>query len=139
MDPSKSPPPRDDLLKDLGYSPRSIDFIVNERNLGRPESFTQQTSHIGACGDMLRLYLDVEGDRITKARYELTGCAGLQACASSLTTLIEGMTLDHAKKLDVAQIVGFLGGIPAAKMDCAELARDTLRKAIVEVEGAAGA
>ena len=30
--------------------------------------------------------------------------------------------------------IAFLGGLPQAKFDCAELARDTVRKAISEIE-----
>jgi nitrogen fixation NifU-like protein len=127
-------PDREDLLKDLGYSSKSIQFIQNDHNLGQLPVFTTRTSHVGDCGDMLRLYLDVDGGKIRKASYELTGCAGLQACASGLTDIVQGMTLDEARKVDVEQIIEFLGGLPNAKMDCAELARDTLRKAIAEVE-----
>ena len=128
------PPERDDLLKDLGYSSKSIRFIQEEHNLGQLPVFTTRTSHVGDCGDMLRLYLDVHDGRIRKASYELTGCAGLQACASGLTTIIEGLTVEQAKEIDVDQIIEFLGGLPQAKFDCAELARDTLRKAIREIE-----
>ena len=127
-------PDREDLLKDLGYSDKSIQFIQLEHNLGQLPVFTTKTSHVGECGDMLRLYLDVDEGTIRKATFELTGCAGLQACASGMTTMVEGMSLHDAKKIDVEQIVGFLGGLPQAKTDCAELARDTLRKAIREVE-----
>jgi nitrogen fixation NifU-like protein len=127
-------PSREDLLKDLGYSDRSIRFIEDGHNLGQLPVFTTRTSHVGECGDMLRLYLDVDAGSIRKASYELTGCAGLQACASGLTTLVEGMTLEQARQIDVDEIIAFLGGLPQAKMDCAELARDTLRKAIAEFE-----
>lgn len=127
-------PTRKELLQDLGYSDKSIRYIETEHNLGQLPVFTAKTSHVGQCGDMLRLYLDMDGDRIRKARYELTGCAGLQACASGLTTMIEGKTLEEAGRIDVEEIVSFLGGLPAAKTDCAELARDTLRKAIRDVE-----
>lgn len=127
-------PDREDLLKDLGYSEKSIQFIQDNHNIGQLPVFTTRTSHVGQCGDMLRLYLDVDGGTIRKASYELTGCAGLQACASGLTDLVRGMTLDEARKVDVERIIEFLGGLPAAKMDCAELTRDTLRKAIAEVE-----
>jgi len=125
-------PTREDLLRDLGYSQRSIQYIETQHNVGQLPVFTSKTSHVGQCGDMLRLYLDVSGDRIRKATYELTGCAGLQACASALTTMVEGMTLDEAGEVDVQQIIEFLGGLPQAKLDCAELSRDTLRKAIAE-------
>ncbi|MBN2491353.1 MAG: iron-sulfur cluster assembly scaffold protein [Planctomycetes bacterium] len=125
-----SPPTREQLLRDLGYSERSIRYIADSRNLAASPAFTRQTAHVGHCGDMLKLYLDVDGDRIRKATFELTGCAGLQACASGLTTMIEGMTLEEARRIEVDDIIRFLGGIPAAKWDCAELARDTLRKAL---------
>ena len=127
---------RTDLLKDLGYSDRSIRYIEQKHNLGQLAVFNSSTSHVGECGDMLRLYLDVDGDRVRKASFELTGCAGLQACASAVTTMLEGMTLEEAEKIDVPEIVGFLGGLPAAKTDCAELTRDCLRKAIREQKSA---
>ena len=130
-------PDREDLLKDLGYSSKSIQFIQNDHNLGQLPVFTNRTSHVGECGDMLRLYLDVDGEKIRKASYELTGCAGLQACASGLTDIVQGMTLGEAREVDVEQIIEFLGGLPNAKMDCAELARDTLRKAIAEIQDGA--
>jgi nitrogen fixation NifU-like protein len=125
-------PTREDLLRDLGYSEKSIRYIEAEHNFGRLPSFSAKASHVGECGDMLRLYLDLDGERIRKASYELTGCAGLQACASGLTTMLEGLTLDEAEAIEVESIIEFLGGLPEAKMDCAELARDTLRKVIAE-------
>jgi NifU-like protein involved in Fe-S cluster formation len=82
---------------------------------------------------MLRLYLDVDGDRIREASFELSGCAGLQACASCLTAMIKGLTMEEAMRIEVEDIVASLGGLPQAKMDCAELARDTLRKAVREL------
>jgi nitrogen fixation NifU-like protein len=130
------PPTRKDLLKDLGYSEKSIQYIQQSHNLGELPVFTSRTSHVGQCGDMLRLYLDVDGGRVRKASFELTGCAGLQACASGLTSMLEGMTIEEARQIDVEQIVGYLGGLPEAKTDCAELARDTLRKALGDLEQA---
>jgi NifU-like protein involved in Fe-S cluster formation len=79
---------------------------------------------------MLRLYLDVDGDRIRDASFELSGCVGLQACASCLTSMIKGLTVDEAGRIEVEDIVASLGGLPESKTDCAELARDTLRKAV---------
>jgi NifU-like protein involved in Fe-S cluster formation len=127
-------PTREDLLKDIGYSDKSIRFIQDEHKLGVLPAFSTRTSHVGQCGDMLRLYLDVDGRKIRKASYELTGCAGLQACASGMASMVEGLTLDEARRIDTEEIIAFLGGLPEAKLDCAELARDTLRKAIDEVE-----
>jgi nitrogen fixation NifU-like protein len=122
-----------DLLRDLGYSEKAIRMISDETNFGRPATFAAKASHVGQCGDMLRLYLDVDGEVIRGASFEHIGCSGLQASAAALTTMIEGMTLDEAMTLDVDDLVGFLEGLPDAKLDCAELARDTLRKTIKEL------
>jgi nitrogen fixation NifU-like protein len=132
-------PTREDLLRDLGYSEKSIRYIETEHNFGRLPSFSAKASHVGECGDMLRLYLELDGERIRKATFELTGCAGLQACASGLTTMLEGMTIEEAETIEVEGIIEFLGGLPEAKMDCAELARDTLRKVLAETRSGATA
>ncbi|MBP7148257.1 MAG: iron-sulfur cluster assembly scaffold protein [Acidobacteria bacterium] len=126
---------RFDLLRNLGYSEKAIQYISEERNLGRLPSFSTEAAHTGQCGDMMQLFLVVDGDTIRDASYVHVGCSGLQACASALTTMIKGMSLDEAARIDVPQIVEFLGSIPPNKLDCAELARDTLRKAI-EIERA---
>ena len=62
--------------------------------------------------------------------YEYIGCAGLQSCASALVELIRGNSLDTAEKIEIEDIINFLEGIPEQKYECAEIARDTLRKAI---------
>ncbi|MBZ5637965.1 MAG: iron-sulfur cluster assembly scaffold protein [Acidobacteriia bacterium] len=127
---------RGELLRDLGYSEKAIRFIAEDRNFGQLPVFSVKSSHQGQCGDVLRLYLDVDRGVIREASFEHVGCTGLQASAAGVTTMIRGMTLDDAAKLDVKDIVDFLGKIPDAKLDCAQLARDTLRKAIQELKQA---
>jgi nitrogen fixation NifU-like protein len=127
------PKERGDLLRDLGYSEKAIEFINEERNWGRLPNFSTSTSHQGECGDLMRLYLDVDDGRIRDAGFEHVGCAGLQASASAITTMVKGMTVEEARRLDVEDIIGFLGTLPANKRDCAELARDTLRQALDEL------
>lgn len=124
---------RSELLRDLGYSDKAIRFIAEDRNFGRLPVFAVRASHQGQCGDMLRIYLDVENGVIREASFEHVGCTGLQASAAGLTTMVRGMTLEEAERLDVPDIVAFLGKIPDAKLDCAQLARDTLRKAVREL------
>ncbi len=123
---------RTQLLKDLGYSDKAIQYIAEDRNFGKLPIYSVKASHQGQCGDVLRIYLDVRGGVIKGASFEHVGCTGLQASAAGVTAMILGMTLPEAEKIDVPDIVAFLGRIPDAKLDCAQLARDTLRKAIRE-------
>ena len=53
------------------------------------------------CGDELTMYLQVEGRRVTQARFKATGCAISQAAASMLAEQLEGKTVQ-----EVTQLIG---------------------------------
>ncbi|MCZ7554819.1 MAG: iron-sulfur cluster assembly scaffold protein [Bacteroidia bacterium] len=123
---------RKEFLLALGYAPKAVDVLDRELHLGVLEHASTQTRHQATCGDVLELWLRIEDDVIRDAAFQYAGCAGLQASASGLTELIIGMHIDDAERLDVADIVGFLGAIPLNKYECAEASRNTLRKAIAQ-------
>jgi NifU-like protein len=118
------------LLRNLGYSERAIRLIAEQPQAGAIEHPTVYYQHQGSCGDIMELALVVEGRLIREARYMLTGCAGLQASAAALSLMIRGLTVEQAEKITADDIVAYLGGLPASKVDCAELARDTLQGAL---------
>jgi NifU-like protein involved in Fe-S cluster formation len=62
--------------------------------------------------------------------YEYIGCAGLQACASALTEIIKQKDIDALLNLEIIDIINYLESIPESKYECAEIARNTLIKAI---------
>lgn len=133
MEPETGIPTRENMLRDLGYSETAIRHL-NERSRFRSmPSPTSVTEHRGACGDELRLYLSVTDGIIRDASFELVGCAGAEVCASALTSMVTGVTLDAAGRFAVSDIIRYLGGIPAAKEDCAEFAIDTLRHALEDL------
>ena len=121
---------RQDLLKTIGYSDKAVTWITTDHHFGRKEGYNVEANEKGACGDQLWLFLKVENGIIREASFEHVGCMGLQASAAGLTTMIEGMPEDEAFKIDVPALVSYIGGIPDQKMDCAELACNTLRKAL---------
>jgi NifU-like protein involved in Fe-S cluster formation len=118
------------LLIDMGFSQKAVGILEEERNMGtmKEPSITEQ--HQGSCGDILFLSLKIEDNIIRDAKFEYIGCAGLQSCASALTSMILNRDLDTAQKFEVEDIVAYLEGIPQKKYECAEIARDCLRKAI---------
>ena len=64
-------------------------------------------------------------------------CAGLQAAGSAVTDMVRGMRIDSVHAVGVAEIIAYLGGtFPEVKLDCVELARDTLHKAAAEYAAA---
>lgn len=121
---------RKKLLSDMGFSQKAIHILDQNLNMGTMKDATITEQHQGSCGDILFLSLQINSDRITEAMFEYIGCAGLQSCASAIIELIRNRSLDDAVKIEVQHIVDYLEGIPRQKYECAEIARDTLRKAI---------
>jgi nitrogen fixation NifU-like protein len=121
---------REQLLLDMGFSPKAVQILDQNLNMGTMSHPVITEQHQGTCGDILFLSLDIEGNIIKDAMFEYIGCAGLQSCASAIIELIKGKTIDHALTIEIDDIITFLEGIPKQKYECAEIARDTLRKAI---------
>lgn len=121
---------RKKLLRDMGFSEKAVSILEKNLNMRRMKNPSITEKHQGSCGDILFLSLKIEDDRIKEACYEYIGCAGLQSCASALTEMIRGTTLDQAGNYEMEDIITFLEAIPPQKYECAEIARDTLRKAL---------
>ena len=82
------------------------------------------------CGDVLKLFLKVKNGVITKATFKTAGCGAAIASGSILTELLEGKTLEEAHKVTGQLISEALGGLPAIKMHCPELAVEALKNAL---------
>ena len=121
---------RQQLLEAMGFSRKAISILENNLNMYTMKNPSITEKHQGSCGDILFLSLKIIDDCIQDAAYEYIGCAGLQACASALTEMVKGKTLSNVKEYDVDDIITYLEGIPKQKYECAEISRDTLRKAL---------
>ena len=121
---------RKQLLQAMGFSRKAISILEKSLNMFTMKNPSITEKHQGNCGDILFLSLKIENDYIRDASYEYIGCAGLQACASALTEMIKGKRLVDVTKYEVKDIINYLEGIPQQKYECAEISRDTLRKAV---------
>jgi nitrogen fixation NifU-like protein len=123
----------------LKYSQRVIDLFKNPKNMGEIEDPTVvATEGDPQCGDMFRMFLKIENDRIVDAKYLSFGCAANVATGSATTEMVKGKTVSEAEKVTIQRITEELGGLPALKMHCAVLAYKTLRKALQEYRKQAG-
>lgn len=125
------------LLQDMGFSEKAITILDQNLNMEDLQNPTIIEEHHGTCGDILFLSLRIDDNVITAAKYEYVGCAGLQSCASALTAMIRGKTVDEAYKVTPRQIIDWLEGIPEQKYECAEIASDCLHRAIDHYRGTA--
>jgi nitrogen fixation NifU-like protein len=113
------------------YSPQVLDHFQNPRNAGEvvnPSASVQIENP--ACGDILKLTLQVTDSRITEIRFLAKGCVSAMACASLLTEMIQGKSLSEVGSLRKEQLVKAIGGLPPASGHAAQLAIDALSAAL---------
>lgn len=87
------------------------------------------------CGDIMQMTIKVgknkKGEEIIKdIKFKALGCGAAIATSSVGTTMVKGKTLERALELSNEQVVEALGGLPATKIHCSNLAAEAVRKAI---------
>ena len=76
------------------------------------------------CGDLIRVDVRVEGDRMADAGFEASGCGATVAAGSAVVELVRGAELLDAARVGVAEVAAELGGLSPGKLHAAELAAD---------------
>jgi len=110
------------------YSPEVLDHFQNPRNVGAvlaPDASAQLENPV--CGDVLKLTVRVEGNRIAEIRFLAKGCVPVMACASAITEMALAMTPDAARKITREELIQRVGGLTEASSHAAHLAVDALR------------
>ncbi len=117
----------------MAYSKKVLDHYSNPRNVGSLDkgASTVGTGVVGApeCGDVMKLQIQVEGDRIVDAKFKTFGCGSAIASSSLATEWIKGKTLDEALAIQNTQIVEELS-LPPVKIHCSVLAEDAIKAAV---------
>ena len=121
----------------MAYSEKVLDHYNNPRNVGKfdPKEDNIGTGMVGApaCGDVMRLQIQVENDIITDAKFKTYGCGSAIASSSLVTTMVKGMTLDEASAVKNMDIVEELA-LPPVKIHCSVLAEDAIKSAIKDYQ-----
>ncbi|MFA5117713.1 MAG: Fe-S cluster assembly scaffold protein NifU [Candidatus Omnitrophota bacterium] len=114
-----------------GYSSKLMDYFLNPRNVGEM-SDPSGKGRVGniICGDIMELYIKVENDIITDAKFKTLGCGAAIATSSMVTEMVKGKTVDEALKVSNKAVAEALGGLPEKKLHCSVLAEQALREAV---------
>jgi nitrogen fixation NifU-like protein len=120
------------------FSPRVIDEYLHPKYLGKIDHPDGTATVTGPCGDTMVMGLRIGGGRIAEIGFLTDGCGPTVASGSVLAQMARGLTLDQAKAIDVARLLKEIGGLPDSHLHCAQLAVDTLRKAIETVSASGG-
>ncbi len=106
-------------------------------NVGRfdPKDSKIGTGMVGApaCGDVMRLQVEVQEDIITDVKFKTYGCGSAIASSSELVNLLVGKDLEQAKDITNKQIAEILS-LPPIKIHCSILAEEAIEKAIEDYE-----
>ena len=113
------------------YSEQVMEHFRNPRNVGEIEN-ADGIGHVGnpVCGDIMELYIKVNGDIIVDAKFKTFGCGAAIATSSMVTELVKGKSVAEALKISNRAVAEALGGLPPIKMHCSALAEEALKSAI---------
>jgi nitrogen fixation protein NifU and related proteins len=101
-------------------------------NLGRCDPASASATGVGSCGDKLCVDLQVQNGTIERIRCDPEGCVYTVACASAMSVLAQGRTIDQALQLQPEDVERELDGLPDDHLHCARLAVNTLGEAIAD-------
>ena len=117
----------------MAYSDKVIEHYEKPRNIGSMDSASLRvgTGLVGApeCGDVMKLQIMVENDKIIDAKFKTFGCGSAIASSSLATEWVKGKSLDEAQSIKNTDIVEELS-LPPVKIHCSVLAEDAIKAAI---------
>lgn len=132
-------------MYDGEYSDKVIDHFTNPRNVGEIEN----ASGVGTvgntkCGDIMRIFLDIDEDGIIRdCKFKTFGCGAAVATSSMATEMVKGRSVEGALQLTNKAVMEALDGLPQVKVHCSLLAEEAVHAALwdyaqkngIEIEG----
>ncbi len=114
------------------YSAEVMDHFTNPRNVGEIEG----ASGVGTvgnakCGDIMRIFLDIDDDHIIRdVKFKTFGCGAAVASSSMATEMVKGKTIEEALQITNKAVTKALGGLPQVKLHCSLLAEQAIHAAL---------
>jgi nitrogen fixation protein NifU and related proteins len=117
------------------YTKQAINRFMNPKNFGR----LKKADGIGKvgnikCGDLMELYIKVDGKAITDIKFHTLGCAAAIATSDAICEMAKGKTIEEALRITYQDVANKLGSLPQVKIHCATLAQEGLKQAVLDYE-----
>ena len=112
------------------YSEKVVEIFLNPINMGKIENADGYGKVTGSCGDTMEIFLKIKDDLIVDTRFITDGCGTSMVCGCTVTELAKGRNTNETGEINAEKVLVELGGLPEADKHCAQLAADTLCKAI---------
>ena len=114
------------------YSEKVMDHFEHPRNVGEIEG----ASGVGTvgnakCGDIMRIYLDIDENQIIRdVKFKTFGCGAAVATSSMATEMVIGKTVQEALEVTNVAVMEALDGLPPVKVHCSLLAEEAIHAAL---------
>ena len=127
------------------YTEKVMDHFEHPRNVGEMENPSGMgTVGNAKCGDIMRMYLDIDENQIIRdVKFKTFGCGAAVATSSMATELVKGKSIQEAMKITNKAVMEALDGLPPVKVHCSLLAEEAIHAALwgyaqkngIEIEG----
>lgn len=114
------------------YAEKVMKYFMNPKNMGEIEG-ADGIGTVGniKCGDIMRIFLDVDDNHIIKdVKFKTFGCGAAIATSSMATELVKGKTIEEALQITNKEVTEALDGLPPAKVHCSVLAEEAIHAAL---------
>lgn len=114
------------------YTEKVMDHFNHPRNMGEIE----EASGVGTvgnakCGDIMRMYLDIDEEGIIReCKFKTFGCGAAVATSSMATELVKGKRIQEALEVTNKAVMEALDGLPPVKVHCSLLAEEAIHAAL---------
>ena len=114
------------------YSEKVMDHFQNPRNVGEIENAAGVgTVGNAKCGDIMRIYLDIDENQIIRdVKFKTFGCGAAVATSSMATEMVKGKSIQEAMQITNKAVAEALDGLPPVKMHCSFLAEEAIHAAL---------
>lgn len=121
------------------YSEKVMEHFMHPKNVGEIEN-ADGIGEVGnaKCGDIMKMYLKIDGDVISDIKFKTFGCGSAIASSSMATELIKGRTVKEAMELTNKAVADALDGLPPVKMHCSVLAEQAIKSALLDYSHKSG-
>ena len=121
------------------YSEKVMEHFMHPKNVGEIEN-ADGIGEVGnaKCGDIMKMYLKIDGDTISDVKFKTFGCGSAIASSSMATELIKGRTVKEAMELTNKAVADALDGLPPVKMHCSVLAEQAIKSALLDYSHKSG-
>jgi nitrogen fixation protein NifU and related proteins len=110
------------------YSERLLDHFQNPRHVGElpPPAIVVEAVN-PACGDIMRLSVRFDGDRVAEVGFKTRGCTASIATGSAAAEWMLGRTRAELKAAKAEDLEEAVGGLIAESKHAAVLCLDAIR------------